>query len=47
MLKDGGTLAFSFHHSRDEAWFGVLRSLFDAGLVLVATYPIRSDETNH
>ena len=45
MLKDGGTLAFSFHHSQDEAWIGVLRSLFDAGLVLVATYPIRSDET--
>lgn len=45
VLKDGGLLAFTFHHSEDEAWVGVLRSLFDAGFVLVATYPIRSDES--
>jgi hypothetical protein len=44
-LKPGGTLAFTFHHSKDEAWVGVLRSLFDAGLALIATYPIRSDES--
>lgn len=45
VLKDGGILAFTFHHNEDQAWIGVLRSLFDAGLVLVATYPIRSDES--
>lgn len=45
VLKPGGTLAFTFHHSKDEAWVGVLRSLFDAGLALIATYPIRSDES--
>lgn len=45
VLKDGGVLAFTFHHNEDQAWIGVLRSLFDAGLVLVATYPIRSDES--
>jgi adenine-specific DNA methylase len=38
-------LAFTFHHSEDEAWAAVLESLFDAGFYLEATYPIRSDET--
>jgi hypothetical protein len=44
-LKDGGLLAFTFHHSDDRPWVAVLASLFDAGFVLEATYPIRSDET--
>jgi hypothetical protein len=45
ILKPGGLLAFTFHHSEDEPWVGVLESLFDAGFYLEATYPIRSDET--
>ncbi len=45
VLKPGGLLAFTFHHSEDAPWVDVLESLFDAGWVLVATYPIRSDET--
>ncbi len=45
ILKPGGMLAFTFHHSEDEPWVGVLESLFDAGFYLEATYPIRSDET--
>ena len=44
-LKDGGIMAFTFHHSMDSAWNDVLRALFEAGYVLVATYPIRSDES--
>ncbi|MBE0584991.1 MAG: DUF1156 domain-containing protein [Desulfofustis sp.] len=44
-LKDGGIMAFTFHHSEDQAWIDILRALFDAGYVLVATYPIRSDES--
>jgi len=44
-LKDGGIMAFTFHHNEDHAWIEVLRALFDAGYVLVATYPIRSDES--
>ncbi|MHB8183815.1 MAG: hypothetical protein ACYDDN_08755 [Candidatus Desulforudaceae bacterium] len=38
-------MAFTFHHNKDEAWIDILKALFDAGYVLVATYPIRSDET--
>ena len=45
ILKPGGILAFTFHHSEDEPWVAVLESLFDSGFYLEATYPIRSDET--
>jgi putative DNA methylase len=45
LLKPGGILAFTFHHSEDEPWVDVLESLFDSGYYLEATYPIRSDET--
>lgn len=45
ILKSGGLLAFTFHHSEDEPWVAVLESLFVAGFYLEATYPIRSDET--
>ncbi|WP_327753093.1 hypothetical protein VVT58_11475 [Sphingobium sp. SJ10-10] len=45
ILKPGGILTFTFHHSEDEPWVAVLESLFDAGFYLEATYPIRSDET--
>lgn len=45
ILKPGGILAFTFHHSEDEPWVAVLESLFDADFYLEATYPIRSDET--
>ena len=45
VLKPGGILAFTFHHSEDDPWVRVLISLFEAGFYLEATYPIRSDET--
>ncbi len=45
ILKPGGILAFTFHHSEDEPWVAVLESLFEAGFYLQAAYPIRSDET--
>ncbi|MDR0466078.1 MAG: hypothetical protein LBH94_01835, partial [Deltaproteobacteria bacterium] len=45
LLKDGGVMAFTFHHNEDQAWIDVLKALFDAGYLLTATYPIRSDET--
>lgn len=45
LLKPGGLMAFTFHHSADAPWMDVLGALFDAGYTLVATYPIRSDET--
>jgi len=44
VLKDGGIMSFTFHHSEDAQWEIVLRSLFEAGFYLEATYPIASDE---
>ena len=46
MLKPGGLLAFTFHHSEDEPWVAVLESLFDAGFYLEAAYPIRADTSS-
>jgi hypothetical protein len=45
VLKDGGILAFTFHHSEDAQWANVLQSLFDAGFLLEQVYPIASDES--
>lgn len=45
ILKPGGILSFTFHHSEDEPWVQVLESLFDSGFYLEATFPIRSDDT--
>jgi putative DNA methylase len=45
ILKPGGLLAFTFHHSEDDPWVDVLISLFEAGFYLENTFPIRSDET--
>lgn len=45
MLKDGGIMAFTFHHSDDGPWMDVLKALFGAGYLLVVTYPVRSDES--
>jgi putative DNA methylase len=44
VLRDGGLLAFTFHHSEDAQWAIVLESLFDAGFLLEQTFPIASDE---
>jgi hypothetical protein len=45
ILKPGGLMAFTFHHSEDEPWVAVLESLFTSGFFLEATFPVRSDET--
>jgi putative DNA methylase len=44
VLKDGGLLTFTFHHSEPAQWAIVLESLFDAGFILEQTFPIASDE---
>jgi len=44
VLKDGGLLAFTFHHSEEAQWAIVLDSLFEAGFLLEQTFPIASDE---
>jgi len=43
VLKDDGILAFTYHHSRSEGWSSVLRALFEAGLVVTASQPIKAE----
>ena len=45
IMKPGGMLTFTFHHSEDAPWVSVLESLFNAGFYLVAVFPIRGDES--
>ena len=44
-MKPGGLLVFTFHHEKDGPWVSVLESLFDAGLYLECTFPVRSDSS--
>jgi len=43
VMKDDGVLVFSFHHSRDEAWEAVARSILQAGFVVVNAHPVKSE----
>lgn len=43
VLKPGGLLAFTFHHSRDEAWVALVRAIEDAGLEVVAAHPVKAE----
>ena len=45
VLKEDGTLAFTYHHSDEESWGELLESLCDTGFEVTATYPINSDLT--
>ena len=43
VLKDGGLLAFTYHHSRAEGWRSVLQALMTSGFVITAAHPIKSE----
>lgn len=43
VLKPGGILAFSFHHSRNAGWIAVGEAILNAGLGVVAVHPIKSE----
>jgi hypothetical protein len=43
VLKEGGTLAFTYHHSDEESWGELLESLCENDFEVTATYPINSD----
>ena len=43
VLKDDGILAFTYHHSRPEGWYAVLRALLDAGFCITAAHPMKSE----
>ena len=43
VLKPRGVLAFSFHHSRPEAWAAIHEAVKRAGLVVVASHPVHAE----
>ncbi|MGI8961539.1 MAG: DUF1156 domain-containing protein [Bryobacteraceae bacterium] len=45
LLKPGGIMAFTFHHSEEGQWAIVLEALFEAGFYIEAIYPVTSDES--
>jgi len=43
VLKDGGLMAFTFHHKETEAWASMLKPILNAGFYINAVYPIHSE----
>lgn len=43
VLKNGGLLVFTYHHSRPEGWQSVLDALTGAGFIIVAAHPIKAE----
>jgi len=43
VLKSKGLLAFTYHHSRQEGWLALLHSLKNAGFVVTAVHPVKSE----
>ena len=42
-LKDGGILAFTFHHKDTSAWGAALKSILDSGFYVTSVYPIQAE----
>jgi adenine-specific DNA methylase len=43
VLRPGGLLVFTYHHSRPEGWWTVLDALSGAGFYITATHPVKSE----
>lgn len=43
VLKDGGLLAFTYHHSRDEGWAALTGAILGAGFVVVNSHPVKAE----
>lgn len=43
VLKDGGFMVFTFHHSKPWAWAGLLWSILESNFVVAAIYPVSSE----
>jgi adenine-specific DNA methylase len=43
VLRPGGLLAFTYHHSRLEGWRAIVASVSGAGFVITAVHPIKSE----
>jgi adenine-specific DNA methylase len=43
LLKDDGTLAFTFHHAEGNTWESLVRAVCNAGFEIDSVYPIQSE----
>ena len=43
VLKPGGLLVFTYHHSRPEGWHSILHALTAAEFAIVAAHPIKAE----
>ncbi len=44
VLKDDGSLTFSFHHSKPEGWLAIYDAVHSAGFNFVAAHPIHAEQ---
>src|SRR5439155_25919001 len=43
VLKDNGLLIFSYHHSKNEGWTSIARSIYNAGFFVENSHPIKAE----
>lgn len=43
VLKNDGTLSFSYHHSNTQGWLAIYRAIQSAGLYLTAAHPVKAE----
>ncbi|WP_311170438.1 DUF1156 domain-containing protein [Halobellus ordinarius] len=43
VLKEDGSLVFTYHHSNSESWGELLSSMCEVGFEITATYPVSAD----
>ncbi len=43
ILKDHGTLVFTYHHSRAEGWEALIKSIIGAGFSVINAHPVKAE----
>ncbi len=43
VLRDEGLLVFSYHHSREDGWTSVARSIMKSGFTIVQSQPVKAE----
>ncbi len=43
VLKDDGLLVFTYHHSREDGWYALAKSIHEANFTIVNSHPIKGE----
>jgi len=43
VLRNGGRLVFSYHHSREDGWSSISRAVLDSGFTMTQAHPVKSE----